>query len=332
MKTAVYFCNQDAWKRVYRGRNAGRLSERVDCSPTVLTLDNWRKHANLLRDVEVIVSSWGGPIVDEEFLELAPNFKLYLYGAGSIKGLMGDAAWERGVRITSAYAANAVPVAEFALSQILFCLKDGWQLSRRAHAGNKAVWGAEKKMAGAFGSKVGIISLGMIGKKVCELLKPFDVDVLVSSSYGSPELERELGVRFASVEEIFKTCDCVSLHSPLLPSTQGMITARHFRSMKPGASFINTARGAVVREEELIEVLRERPDLTAVLDVTDPEPPRSDSPLLSMPNVALTPHLAGAFDGECQRLGATMLDELDLYLQNEPLQWEIKAKQAAALA
>jgi phosphoglycerate dehydrogenase-like enzyme len=245
---------------------------------------------------------------------------------------MSDAAWERGIRITSAYAANAVPVAEFTLSQILFCLKNGWQLSRRTHAGNREVWGAEKKVAGAFGTKVGIISLGMIGKKVCELLKPFDVDVLVSSSCGSPELADQLGVRFASVEEIFSTCDCVSLHTPLLPSTRGIISGDHFRSMKVGASFINTARGAVVRQNEMIEVLTERPDLTAVLDVTDPEPPDPGSPLLHRPNIVLTPHLAGAFSGECQRLGAYMLDELGRYLKDAPLQWEINAEKAVALA
>lgn len=332
MKKGIYFCHQDAWERVYQGRNAQKLQELLDCPAMVLTRENWREHADWLQDVEVIVSSWGGPIVDEKFLELAPNLKLYLYGAGSIKGLMSDAAWERGVRITSAYAANAVPVAEFTLSQILFCLKNGWQLSRRSHDGESELWGVDKPVIGAFGAKVGIISLGMIGKKVCEFLKPFDVDVLVSSSYGSPDLERELGVRVTSVEEIFKTCDCVSLHSPLLPSTQGMITAAHFRSMKHGASFINTARGAVVREDEMIEVLCERPDLTAVLDVTDPEPPHSESPLLSLPNVVLTPHLAGAFGNECQRLGDYMLDELGRYLQGAPLRWEIRADKAAVLA
>lgn len=172
----------------------------------------------------------------------------------------------------------------------------------------------------------------MIAKKVCELLKPFDVEVLVSSSYGSPEQEKQFGVRFASMEEIFETCDCVSLHTPLLDSTRGLITAEHFRLMKQGASFINTARGAVVRENEMIDVLNERPDLTAVLDVTDPEPPNPDSPLLTMPNVVLTPHLAGSFHHECRRMGQYMIDELSRFLNDKPLHWEITREKAGSLA
>lgn len=332
MMKGVFFYNEDVGGRVYGPHEVAELSELVDMIPVRLDCKNWRAHRELLQDVDVILSTWGGPEVDAEFLEAAPNLKAIFYGAGSIKGIMSDDAWERGVRITSAYAANAVPVAEFTLSQILFCLKDGWQLSRRTHAGEQEIWLGSKVVPGAYRTKVGVVSFGMIAKKVCELLKPFDVEVLVSSSYGSPELEREYGVRFASVEEIFKTCDCVSLHTPLLPSTHGLITAEHFRSLKQGASFINTARGAVVRQNELIEVFSERPDLTAVLDVTDPEPPAPDDPLLSMPNVVLTPHLAGSFHYECRRMGQYMIDELGLFLDGEKLKWEIVREQAEKLA
>jgi phosphoglycerate dehydrogenase-like enzyme len=332
MMKGIFFYNEDVGDRVYGPREVVELSELVDMAPVRLDRENWRQHRELLRDVDVILSTWGGPEVDEEFLAAAPNLKVIFYGAGSIKGLMSGAAWERGVRITSAYAANAVPVAEFTLSQILFCLKDGWQMSRRAHAGEQEIWLGSKVVPGAYRTKVGIVSFGMIAKKVCQLLKPFDVEVLVSSSYATPELEREFGVRFASVEEIFETCDCVSLHSPLLPSTRGSITGTHFRSMKPGASFINTARGAVVRQDELIEVLRERPDLTAVLDVTDPEPPAPGSPLLTMPNVVLTPHLAGSFHHECRRMGQYMIDELRRFLNGGDLKWEICREQAKNLA
>lgn len=332
MMKGVFFYNKDVGDRVYGPEETAALSELVDMAPVRLDRTNWREYRELLRDVDVILSTWNGPKIDAEFLEAAPNLKAVFYGAGSIKGIMSDAAWERGIRITSAYAANAVPVAEFTLSQILFCLKDGWQLSRRAHQGEQEIWLGSKVVPGAYRTKVGIISLGMIGKKVCELLKPFDVQVLVSSSYGSPELAKELGVRFASVEDIFETCDCVSLHSPLLPSTAGMITGKHFRSMKTGASFINTARGGVVRQDEMIEVLRERPDLTAVLDVTDPEPPEADSPLLSMPNVVLTPHLAGSFHHECRRMGQYMVDELRRFLNGEDLKWAVTRERAEKLA
>lgn len=332
MMKGIFFYNEDVNDRVYGPNEREILSELVELYPVQLDRINWQKHRDLLRDVDVIFSSWGGPEVTSEFLASAPNLKAIFYGAGSIKGIMTDAAWERGVRITSAYAANAVPVAEFVLSQILFCLKNGWQLSRRAHAGEIDIWGGDKIVPGAYHTNVGIISLGVIGKKVCELLKPFDVRVFASSSYRSPELARELGVHFISIEEIFKTCDVVSLHTPLLPSTRGLIISEHFRSMKKGAAFINTARGAVVCQSEMIEVLRERPDLTAVLDVTDPEPPNQNSPLLSMPNVALTPHLAGSFHYECRRMGQYMIEELQRFLKGDKLKWEITREQAIKLA
>lgn len=102
--------------------------------------------------------------------------------------------------------------------------------------------------------------------------------------------------------------------------------------MKKDATFINTARGRVVREDEMIEVLKQRPDLTAALDVTDPEPPARTSPLLSLPNVVLTPHIAGSMGNEIQRMGQSMLAEFKRYLAGEPLKWQITAEEAKRLA
>lgn len=332
MKKAVYFCHREAWNSVYGAQEREALAGLVAIPDVLLTRDNWREHVGLLREAELIVSSWGGPIVDAEFLDLAPNFKLYLYGAGSIRGLMSEAAWARGVRITSAASANAVPVAEFTLSQILFCLKNGWQLSRRCTAGEDALWHGRKRLAGTYGTTVGIVSLGLIGRKVCELLQPFDVQVIAYDPVADPALFETLGVEQVGLEELFRRSEVVSLHVPLLPETEGLVDGRLIESMKPGAALINTARGGLMKESELIDVLRRRPDLTAVLDVTDPEPPAPDSPLRTLPNAVLTPHLAGAFNGECRRLGAAMVDELRRYLRDEPLRWEILKEQTTVMA
>jgi phosphoglycerate dehydrogenase-like enzyme len=102
--------------------------------------------------------------------------------------------------------------------------------------------------------------------------------------------------------------------------------------MKPGASFINTARGAVVNEADLIAVLREREDLFAVLDVTYPEPPAPDSPLFDLPNVLLTPHIAGSLNNECRRMGRTMVEELGRWLRGEPLRYRVGQDYARARA
>ena len=93
--------------------------------------------------------------------------------------------------------------------------------------------------------------------------------------------------------------------------------------MKPYSTFINTSRGAVIRENEMIEVLRQRPDLWAVLDVTYPEPPPPDSPLYTLPNVLLTPHIAGSMGEECRRQGRYMIEELERYLAGQPLSWAV---------
>jgi phosphoglycerate dehydrogenase-like enzyme len=125
------------------------------------------------------------------------------------------------------------------------------------------------------------------------------------------------------MEELFVRSDVVSLHTPLLIETHGIITGDHFKSMKRGATFINTARGQIVREREMIDVLSDRPDLWAVLDVTNDEPPRPQSELYDLPNVVLTPHMAGSVGKECRRMGQYMVDELKRYLAGEPLKWVV---------
>jgi phosphoglycerate dehydrogenase-like enzyme len=134
------------------------------------------------------------------------------------------------------------------------------------------------------------------------------------------------------LDEVFRRADVVSLQTPWLKETEGMITGQHFAAMKPGATFINTARGAVVREPEMIAVLQQRPDLFAVMDVTHPEPPAPDSPLYTLPNVVLTPHIAGAMGDECRRMGHYMVEELRRYLQGDDLEWRITRDMAAVLA
>ncbi len=323
--------NPEVWDNVYSGPEGRAFEQLVDVADIRLTRDNWRQHKAVLRNVEVIISSWGGPIVDEEFLAAAPEFKLYLYGAGSIKGLMTDAAWARKIQIASACEANAVPVAEFVLSQIIFSVKCGWKYMQQAKADTPHAW-LNKPVVGMYRSKIGLVSFGQIARKTCELLKSFDVDVVVSSSYATPKLEKELRIKFVSVEEIFKSCDVVSLHLPSNEKTNGLIGKELLSLLKPGATLINTARGAVINQPELIEFLKVRPDVYACIDVTDPEPPEPGCPLFTLPNVVLTPHLAGSMGQECRRLGGYMFQELERYLGGRPLQWAITRELASKIA
>jgi phosphoglycerate dehydrogenase-like enzyme len=269
--------------------------------------------------------------MDEAFLEAAPKLRAVFYGAGSIRRIATNAFWERDILITSAYAANAVPVAEYTLGTILLSLKHFWRFAGLAKRGQG--WGDHTRpVTGGYRATVGLISFGMIARKIAELLRAFDVDVLVYCPFLSESAAQERGVRRCALEEIFRCADVISLHTPELPETLGMITGELLASMKPGATFINTARGAVVRENEMIAVLTRRPDLTAVLDVTDPEPPAPDSPLLTLSNVVLTPHIAGSMGREIQRLGRYMVEELQRYLAGEPLRWRITRELAEKLA
>ena len=211
-----------------------------------------------------------------------------------------------------------------ALATILFSLKHGWQLARMTKAGR--CHPDRNQVPGCYGSTVGLVSLGAIARKLLELLRPFDLNVLVYDPFLAEHDAAALDVELVSLEAIFQRSDVVSLHTPVFPETFGMITGQHIASMKPGATFINTARGELVREEEMIEVLSRRPDLQAVLDVTIKEPPKPDSPLYTLENVVLTPHIAGSAGNECRRMGRYMVDELQRYLDGQPLKYALTAR------
>jgi phosphoglycerate dehydrogenase-like enzyme len=277
----------------------------------------------LFANTDVIFSGWGGPVMDETFLRAAPKLEAVFYAAGTIRGIVTDAFWKRSITICSAWAANAIPVSEFTFAQIILALKNVLPVSRAMHQQRQDPLANKNKMVGAYDAKVGVIGLGMIGRMVVKWLHMLHVEVWVYDPGLSPERAEEMGVRMADLDTIFSECDVISLHAPDLESTRGMITGAHINRIRPGGTFINTARGIVVREEEMIEVLKARPDISAVLDVTWPDPPVAGSVLYELPNVYLTPHIAGSVGNECWRMGDYMLGEAVRYLKGGPLQWQV---------
>lgn len=326
----LFLLNADAYSKIYGPTQRDDIAQLIDLYASPQTAQSVAANPVILQEAEIIFSGWGMPRMDETFLAHAPNLKAVFYGAGSIKQFTTDAFWARNMPITSSYAANAVPVAEFTLAQILLCLKKTWQYAFAMK--REQAYGVNFPVPGGYGSTVGIISLGMIGRMVCRHLQRFDLKVIAYDPFVKPADAAVLGVELCPLAEIFQRADVVSLHTPWLPETVGMITGAHLAAMKAGATFINTARGAVVREAEMIAVLQQRPDLLAVLDVTYPEPPVAGSPLYTLPNVILTPHIAGSLDAECQRMGQLVVDELKRFLSGEPLQWAITREQAAVMA
>lgn len=295
-----------------------------------LSAEALAERPELLAQAEVIFSGWGAPVMDEAFLAKAPRLQAVFYAAGTIRGWATDALWKRNIAVTTAASANAIPVAEYTFSTLLFSLKAGWRHIFQSRTNGRHT--EPERCAGAFRSKVGIISLGTIARLVIERLRSTDVEILAYDPYVAPETAARLGVTLVPLETLFSECDAVSLHAPLLPATRGIIGREHFSIMKPGATFINTARGEIVREAELIEVLTAREDVTAVLDVTFPEPPVPDSPLYRLPNVVLTPHIAGSMAGERLRLGHAMLEEFSRWQKGAPLHWQVTREAAMLMA
>ena len=330
MHQGLVILDSHAFESIYGQEHLAAISRRVRLLAPPMNRAEALKRPDLLAEADVIFSGWGAPKMDAAFLDAAPRLKAVFYGAGTIRYFTTETFWERGIVVSSAYAANAVPVAEYTLAAILFSLKNGlWHAfeSKRRRRLTERI-----PCAGAYRSKIGLVSLGMVGRLVREKLRGFDVDVLAYDPFVNEADAAALDVELVSLDELFSICDVISLHTPLLKETEGLIEGRHFERMKPRASFINTARGAIVREPEMLDVLSRRTDLTALLDVTWPDPPADDSPLWDLPNVVLTPHIAGSRNGECRRMGALMLEEFDRWTRGEELRWAINERQALLLA
>jgi len=287
-------------------------------------------HTQTLADVEVIFGTWGMPVLDNSFLDLTPKLRAIFYAAGTVKHFVTDDFWQRDVTICSAWRANALPVAEFTLGAILLSLKNVWAYHRSIRVTRS--WENHIPTSGGYHGTVGLVSLGAVGMRVAELLAGFDVDIIAYDPMIDPRRIRDKRIKLVGLEELFHCSDVVSLHAPWLKETEGMITGDLVRSMKPYSTLINTARGAVVNEPQLIEVLRERTDLTAFLDVTHGEPPDPSNPLFDLPNVLLTPHVSGSLGEECQRMGNFMLSEYMRFLHKEPLQHQVTPNMLQSMA
>lgn len=313
MTARALFLNQDPQQiaRVFGDGRRARAEALLPVHPGVVKREELAALAPQLAGVEYAFSTWGMPKLEAADLAHLPKLKAVLYAAGSVKPFAVPLL-ERGIQVSSAWQANALPVAETTLAQIILALKQTFQQARAVRAA-RGYGGQRPPVTGTYGATVGLVSLGAIGRRVIELLKPFDLTVIAYDPYAKPMP----GVELVALDEVFRRADVVSLHAPWIPATVGMITGAHFRLMKPHATFINTARGAIVREAEMCAALAERPDLQAVLDVTWPEPPPGDSPLYDLPNVLLTPHIAGSAGNEVIRMADWMIDECGRHLRGE---------------
>ncbi|SDD48488.1 Phosphoglycerate dehydrogenase [Glycomyces harbinensis] len=296
-----------------------RLLAVLDLDPELVAEDFADAAAQpVLAEAEVLVSSWGAPRLTDEVITKAPRLRAVLHAAGSVKSVVGDAAWDRPVAVSSSSGANALPVAEYTLAAILMAGKNLFALREDFRRERSFRLGYIYPEVGNFGRTVGIVGASKIGRRVLELLRPFDFEVLLADPYLEPAEAAALGAELVDLDSLAARSDVVSVHAPDLPETAGLISAERLAAMKNGTVVINTARGRLVDTDALIaEAAAGR--LSAVVDVTHPEPLPRDSPLFDLPNVFLTPHVAGSHGNELSRMGLFMVEEAERLSRGEPL-------------
>ncbi|MEU3663494.1 hydroxyacid dehydrogenase [Streptomyces sp. NPDC032940] len=289
-------------------------------------LDSDRARARLAR-AEVLVTSWGAPTLTEERLAAAPRLGAVLHCAGSVRHLVSPAVWRRGIRVTSAADANAVPVAEYTLAAIIFAGKKAPFLAADAEQAFRG-WGAVQGYGDLsnYRRTVGLVGFSRIGRRVAELLKVVSgTTCLVADPYADPDEVARAGARLVDLEEMLPQVHVLSLHAPELPQTRHLIGAAQLSRLPDFATVVNTARGSLLDADALArECASGR--LFAILDVTDPEPLPADSPLRRVGHVMVTPHIAGSLGTEIGRLTDHVLDELSRWTRQEPFRTEITAE------
>ncbi|MDQ0573928.1 hydroxyacid dehydrogenase [Agromyces albus] len=271
--------------------------------------------ADRLASVEVLLTSWGTPALTAERLDRMPKLKAVFHCAGTVRPMVSEAFWDRGILVTSAAEANAIPVAEFTFASIVLAGKRAQYFARdpRAH---RREWRSllDSPRMSNFQRSVGVVGFSRIGRRVVALLQQLDgAEVLVADPYADAAAIAAAGARLVSLDELLPSVDVLSLHAPALPETINMIGERELGMLRDGATVINTARGTLLDTDALaVECASGR--LDAILDVTDPEPLPLDSPLFDLPNVSITPHIAGSLGTETFRLADAALDELERFL------------------
>jgi len=304
--------------RVFAMGRREKLAELTDLYPVIITSDNFEEHAEDLRGIEVIFSTWDMPLYTEEQIRRMPRLKVVFYAAGASHHFR-DPFEKNGVIVCSATAANGIPVAEFALGQVLLAGAGYWRNSRECVDEKHTKILNSYRGHGNYAGRVSILGNGTISNYLQKFLSHHHLDVVVV-----PSRSKNRAIRMA---EAFATSFAIVNLFPDRDDNIGIFNADLFSSMIEGSVFINVGRGRQVNEADLITVMKERPDLTALLDVQYPEPPVDDSELYRVPNIYLSAHLAGSKSAELIRMADYMIDDFLRFEKNEPLLYEVAGNQ-----
>ncbi|MFJ4620756.1 hydroxyacid dehydrogenase [Streptomyces sp. NPDC088812] len=320
-RTLVVMGNE-AWDMQFDDARRARLRELADTfapmwaptfeSPTI------RGH---LADVEVLLTGWGTPRLTADRLARLPGLRAVLHCAGTVRGLVGPELWQRGILVSTSADLNADPVAEYTLAAVIMAGKKAPFLAADARR-HREDWSYRRRRCprSNLGPTIGIVGFSRIGRRVISMLTRtlHDVTCLVADPYATPREVSRAGARLVDLDEMLPALDILSLHAPALPETRRMIGAPQLAALPDHSCVINTARGSLV-DTAALEAECATGRLHAILDVTDPEPLPGDARLYDLPNVMITPHIAGSLDSETMRMADGALDELERLAHGQPL-------------
>jgi phosphoglycerate dehydrogenase-like enzyme len=302
-------------------RDWERLTRFAD--PMFLASEGEQVTEDLVKELETaaaLILCHGAPKADEALLAHAPQLRLVgeLEGDRFERRLDVAAAEQRGVTVVDTTNGSSYPVSEWALALMMVALRNAGQYFRqlvngeRVHAPHDDVGYQHGELTG---KRVGLIGCGHIGRRLLSFLRPFNVDVRVYDPYLAPEVPDAYDFKWTdSLERVFEDSQVVVCLAPLTPRTKGMIGAAQLNLLQPNAAFVNVSRGPIVDSAALIERLKRGDGVRAALDVFDPEPIPTEGPLSEIrrvPNVFLSPHIAGVTASSRPRFFELMVDELE---------------------
>jgi phosphoglycerate dehydrogenase-like enzyme len=289
-----------------------------------------RRLIEFIGDADALIVCHGSPRITGEIMDASPNLAFIgeLEGDRFARRIDVEAAWERGIRTVDTTNGSSYGVAEWALAMAMIGLRNAGALFRQIVIDRKASFHPDffsdpgYQRGELSGKTVGLIGCGIIGRRLLELLQAFHVKVYVHDPYVPRELADIYDVTLTSLDNVLSLADVVICLAPITPATRGMLGAREFDLMREDAVFVNVSRGAIVQTDALIAKLRQG-KLIASLDVFDPEPIPVDSPVRDLPNVFLTPHIAGVNAAGGPRFFKIMVDELERFFGGHETRYDL---------
>jgi phosphoglycerate dehydrogenase-like enzyme len=275
--------------------------------------------SELIDEAEIILTSWGSPIITSEMLKRADKLRFIGHAAGTVKNRIPKEAFGKNIRIFSAAPRIAQSVGEYCMAVLFSTLRYINDFNQDMHSGK---WNAvNAKGHELTGNTIGIVAASSTAKAFISYLKPFNVELYIYDPYITEEEAENLGGTKATLSKVMQ-CPIISVHAPSIPETNNLISRELIKSIPDGAVLINSSRASVLDNDTLIEELR-KGRFTAALDVFSKEPLEENSELRNMKNVLLTPHIAGTTVEGHKSLMEAVVNDIIRTMKGEPTQFEV---------